>query len=43
MSEVTEHTIAVIRGVILIFVFENPKLEEEQARGRRRRIESPWD
>ena len=32
-----------VAGVILIFVFENPKLEEEQARGRRRRIESPWD
>ena len=32
-----------VAGVILIFVFENPKLEEEQRRGRRRSIESPWD
>jgi membrane associated rhomboid family serine protease len=37
------HIAGFIAGVVLIFVFENPKLEEAQRQARRRSIESPWN
>jgi membrane associated rhomboid family serine protease len=36
------HIAGFIAGVILIFIFENPKLVEEQRRAGRRAMQSPW-
>ena len=37
------HIAGFIAGVVLIFIFENPKLEGNQRQARRRSIESAWD
>jgi len=37
------HIAGFVAGVVLIFVFENPKLEGAQRQARRRSLESRWD